>query len=328
MQIKFQALAGHLQKSTATIYMVIGNEPYLQDEAARMILANVIPSVARDDVSVFHINQASDWQEVETECLQLSLFQEKRCLDLRMEKATLDAAGKKQLQALVTSPPKDTFILIRAPLWTLKTLGTIVNEAKLIVVTLTAFKEAEMTQWIDNRLKTFLTSPTKTLAAQIYQYTQNNMLAAHQAIERLMLTPDNPDLFMQAEFELFEIKDALLLGNLEKLLTILQKSAQDKTEIILVLWQFTDELRTLLSLHLALKTKSFSDACQHIGIWQSKTGLYQQALKRMSENATQTALLTCQHIDETIKSKPQYFAWQKLDRLALYCCQPVECVYG
>src|SRR5881396_397138 len=105
MQLRAEQLHSHLAKSLAPVYAVHGNEPLLALEAA-----DAVRAAARrqgfSERAVFEPGRGFDWSEFTHAAASLSLFAEKKLVELRL------AAGKPGLQgavAIATAPCKPGF---------------------------------------------------------------------------------------------------------------------------------------------------------------------------------------------------------------------------
>src|SRR5213076_3630223 len=90
MQLRAEQLHGHLAKSLAPVYAVHGDEPLLALEAA-----DAVRAAARrqgfSERAVFEPGRGFDWSEFTHAAASLSLFAEKKLVELRL------AAGKPEI---------------------------------------------------------------------------------------------------------------------------------------------------------------------------------------------------------------------------------------
>src|SRR5437773_985388 len=114
MQLRAEQLHGHLAKSLAPVYAVHGDEPLLALEAA-----DAVRAAARrqgfSERAVFEPGRGFDWSEFTHAAASLSLFAEKKLVELRL------AAGKPGLQGAVAiaaycgRPSADIMLLVSVP---------------------------------------------------------------------------------------------------------------------------------------------------------------------------------------------------------------------
>ena len=188
-----------------------------------------------------------------------------------------------------------------------------------------------MKNWIATQLKKNLTLFNHQMTDLIYQYTQGNMLACAQVIDKIALShPPNSQINIeqvqeqlsnQCEHSPFELIDACLLGQADKSIQILRQAANNKTEPTLILWVLTQEIRIHLQLsYLLLQKIDVKTASNQLKIWPQRINLYQMCIKRFHPKILQQLLHYCQTIDERIKSNFNTQVWNSLENLSLSLC--------
>lgn len=327
MQIKPQALAPTLQRKTWPLSALVGNDHYLLDQAFTTIKTH-IKSANECDERMLTVQAADDWRLVREEANSYSLFASCTLLNIVYDKKTLDVAGKKALTEYLESKNDRCFMILRAPNLPAKQLTWLTNHEQALIVLAYPLPADGMKLWIATQLKTKSFSFTKEVPDIIYQYTQGNMLASAQVIEKLSLTHDNNSqiaaqdvldhVFNQCDHNLYELVDACLLGQADKSVQILRQAANNKTESTLVLWMLTQEVRTLMQLIHAQNQKiDFKSACAQVKIWPQRVSMYQMALKRMQPKILPSLLHYCKTIDEYIKTGTNGNLWEALECLAI-----------
>src|SRR3989454_7991962 len=87
MQLRAEQLHGHLAKSLAPVYAVHGDEPLLALEAADAVRAAARRQGFSERV-VLEPGRSFDWSEFTHAAASLSLFAEKKLVELRDRKST------------------------------------------------------------------------------------------------------------------------------------------------------------------------------------------------------------------------------------------------
>lgn len=327
MQIRQQQLAQYLKRQLAAIYVLVGQDNYLLDEAQRHIKSAAQTSRTCDEHSL-QVHNAEDWNQVIEEANSYSLFSDGLVLSIYFDKKTIDAASKKTLTNYLLSPNTRTTLIIKAPNVSAKQIPWLVSNEHVVVVQAYPLSTVEMKQWIVQQLKNCALNYAANIPELIQQYTQGNMLAAAQVIEKLSLSTTTGELVEvqhlqahlsdQCEFSLFELGEYCLQGHADKAIHLLRQATENKTEATLVLWVLTQEIRNLLQLHQALQQKiDFKTACTELKIWPQRMPMYQAALKRIQPRELQSLLHHCRLIDEQIKSSMNSQSWSSLEVIAL-----------
>ncbi len=312
MLIKHTALATYVKKATASVYFLIGDDPYLMTEAVKQIKTAWSNLHSDTEILYFSIEQTQDWRLIYDEANTQGLFSQHKLIDIQFSKKTLDASSKSMLSAYLDSPCSETLLLIQAPLMTSKLLSFCSQNPQCTLVQISSLNDREMTLWIKEALNSASFSYTADIVALIQQYTSGNHLACAQCIEKLTLVhPKGHTLSLEdvrvhlnfeCEYELFELTEACLLGNLEKSIRCFQATTAQKTETTLIIWVLTQEIRLLIQLHQHLKNGiKLNDAANQLKIWNQRIALYQTALNRLSPSTLQKLLEKCQKIDEGFK---------------------------
>lgn len=330
MQIRQQMLAQQIQKKIAPLYVLIGQEHYLIDECLSTV-KSAIKKTDDCDEKVISIQSASDWDLLVEEANSYSLFADKVLINIFYDKKSIDAAGKKILTKYLQSINSRCYIIIRAPNVPVKQLQWLCNHEQAIVVVAYPLGSEQIKQWIANQLKKRGLNFEEHIPDLIHQYTQGNMLACSQVIEKLALSNvENSQinshhalahLSDQCANSPFELVEACLSGQADKALHILRQAANNKTEVTLILWMLTQEVRVLLQLsHLVSRNVDFKNACGQLKLWPQRHNLYQLSYKRLNSTVLEQLHHYCKSIDEQIKTHLNTQVWNALEKLSLSLC--------
>ena len=330
MLLKYQALPSQLQKTVQPLYVLIGNENYLLHDAALKI-KKAWNARGNSESKTLHITNSADWAVLFEEATSYSLFSENVLLDVYFDKKTIDTTGKEVLTRYLENTNPRCLILLRASLVPAKQLLFLSSRANVTLIQLTPLTEINLRQWIAVQLQERFLGFTKEAPALIQQYTQGNMLATAQLIEKLTLIHDNKhaltlqdiqeQLIDQCDYPLYELNDACLNADTSKAIQLLRQFAAHKEEPTLLLWLLTQELRKLISLtKLLSEGHAFAAACQKLSIWSQRMSLYEKALRRLPKAQLYNLLRLGKDLDEQIKSNQSSRVWQSFEKMALCFC--------
>ncbi len=112
MRVRPHELSTHLQRQgIAPIYLISGDEPLQMNETA-----DTVRSLARQqgysEREVLEADARFDWNILTAEANSLSLFAEKRIIDLRIPSGKPGREGGKALAEYAARPPEDTLLLV------------------------------------------------------------------------------------------------------------------------------------------------------------------------------------------------------------------------
>lgn len=330
MQIKQQMLAQQVQRKIAPLYILVGQDNYLLDESLTTIKSAIKKNHDCDE-RVLTVQTTEDWQNVCEEANSYSLFSDSVFLNIFYDKKSIDAAGKKILTDYLGSINARCFIVIRAPNVPAKQLQWLTAHEHAVVSVAYPLNAAAMKNWIATELRNKALIYDPQVPEVIHQYTQGNMLACAQVIEKIALTcaanskisvqQAQEHLSDQCDHNLFELVDACLQGQGDKAIQILRHAASNKTEPTLVLWILTQEVRTIMQLSNLLQQQiDLKSATAQLKIWPQRSMLYQVSCKRLNKEVVQQLHQYCYSIDERIKSNFSTQVWNSLENLALSLC--------
>ena len=110
MKIAPEKLKNHLVKELFPVYVISGDEPLLSQELADQVRLGARQNgfSSRD---VFRCDNHFDWDQLHNENSALSLFSEKKIIELHLATSKPGDKGSKALQALCSNPNPDNLIL-------------------------------------------------------------------------------------------------------------------------------------------------------------------------------------------------------------------------
>ena len=164
------------------------------------------------------------------------------------------------------------------------------------------------------------------------------MLAAFQEIQKLGLLYPVGALSAQqiqsavlnvARYDVFKLNEAILQGDVPRLVRMLHGLQGEGEALPLVLWAVAEECRTLLKLKLGMEQgRALSVLFKEQRIWGGRDRLMEPALRRLSLETLQNGLQYAAQIDRLIKglrvSRFSGDAWDALLQLAIALASPSQ----
>lgn len=324
MELRVQQLADHLQKSLAPIYLISGDEP-LQVEEAMVMLREYARNNGYQDRHVFHVERSFDWAQLAEQISNLSLFSEKKILELRMPSAKPGTAGTKALQSYCEALPEDVLLLIQCGKLDRSTLKTkwvqAVSKAG-VLMRAWPLNGAELIRWVQTRLRGEQLADDRQTAEYIASRVEGNMLAAAQEIEKmalLKLGEENSNetaawMSNQSKYNVFDLVDTILQGQRGKAIKILKQLQQESFAPNLVLWSLAELVRAVI--YTGQQKRSGAKGIQNVFYYNKKDRLATQVHKFNSQQLY-TLLAKCAHLDQVIKGRATGNAWHGFTEIAL-----------
>ncbi|MDP3704542.1 MAG: DNA polymerase III subunit delta [Legionellaceae bacterium] len=331
MMIKNTSLAHSLQNTIAPLYCLTGQDHFLINEATQLI-KKAWRSKGECDEKIVYINSTADWALCVQEANSYSLFAPYVLLDIRYEKKTIDASGKACIQAYLDNINPKSLVLIQATQVPTKQLQWLSNHKNAMLVQAIPLTASGLQSWIAQELQRRTMNYESSVPALIHQYSQNNMLACAQVIEKLSLINTTGLTFSielvkehltdQCEYPLYDLADACLAANADKVIHLLRQVSQNRGEPTFILWLLSQEIRQLIQLSQHMnQSVPWNTACNQLKIWPQRVRLYEMAIKRFTLTQLYPLLQRCQQLDVQIKSTQSTYIWNELEHLALSICK-------
>jgi len=337
---KADSLASHLQSRSssgqlAPIYVVAGDEPLLAIEAADAIRA-AARSAGYAEREVLHADARFDWSRLTASASGLSLFAEKRIVELRLPGGRPGKAGGEALRSFAQAPPEDLLVLVSLPRLdrdTRRSGWATALEHAGVWIDVEPVERSALPDWIGRRLARNQQRAGREALEFIADRVEGNLLAAHQEIGKLALLYPAGELTLAqitdavlnvARYDVFALAPALLAGDGARALRLLEGLRAEGEPLPLLLWVVAEELRTVLRLQEAMAAgQPVAAASRGLRLWGPREKLVPNAAQRLSAATLAALLARCADIDRLIKglrapgcdSDP----WLELADVALAC---------
>lgn len=333
MKLAPAQLNKHLQGTLAPVYVVSGDDPLLCQEAA-----DAIRAAARlqgyDERQVFSADANFDWGNLLLAGASLSLFAQRRLLELRLPSGKPGDKGAAALIEYCAKPAEDTVLLISLPKLDGSAQKTkwgkaLIEGGQCQFIQIWPVDAQQLPQWINQRLSQAGLSAQRDAVDLIAARVEGNLLAAAQEIEKLKLLAEGNQITVEtvqaavadsARFDVFGLVDAILNGEAAHALRMLEGLRGEGVEPPVILWALARELRLLAGLAQQFSQgvpldKAFSQA--RPPVWDKRRPLVSKALQRLSAQRWAMLLQDAQRIDAQIKGQAEGSPWTSLARLSL-----------
>jgi DNA polymerase-3 subunit delta len=256
MRINTDKLPRTLEGPLANAWLIAGDEPLLVGEAADVLRARARVE-GFSGRELFTTDRSFDWSELLASCQSLSLFAERRIIEVRMPSPRPGKEGGAMLARLASDPSPDTLLLVtttRPEGETYSTAWFKAFEKHGHVVLAWPVEIARLPRWITERAARHGLALETEAAALLAERVEGNLLAAHQEIEKLALLHPRGRLTVEdvqaavsnsARYDVFQLGEAALEGDAARSLRILDGLRAEGAEAPLVLWAICRELRGL-----------------------------------------------------------------------------------
>jgi len=323
MRIKPDFLSNDLKKSLHPVYLLTGDEPLQVIESADDIRA-VARQQGFSERQVFHVDQSFDWGQLLQEANSMSLFAEKKILELRFTSTKLGDAGSKALSEYCDRLSPDNILLISMPkldkrsqnLKWFKALDKVG-----VVIQVWPIEGGNLPQWIVRRMKSRGLTVGRDAAIALAEKVEGNLLAAAQEIEKLSLKAPSmisvDDILESAsddaKYDVYKLVDAAIAGKYKRVATILNGLKAGGEAPSLVLWAFTREIRAMIAMSYEVKQgTSLGQVFKNHRIWDNRASLIKAGLMRFKPDQWLALLSQSIKVDQVIKGIRNGNVWDEL----------------
>ncbi len=333
MQIYARDLDKQLKGDIKPLYWVAGDDPLLVQEACDSI-RSTLRAKGFTEREVFHVETSFDWNQFLQLSSSLSLFAERRIIELRFKNAKPDDEGKKALERFVEDPGTDTAVIIIAPklekaATSTKWFGKLVADGLFVQVW--PLNREELPNWLSIRLQRANIKATPEALKILADKVEGNLLAAVQDIEKIRLLNDaegnaetlDADRVIamvadNARINQYSLVDAALQGDTSRAQKILAGLKAEGVHPLPILSSISRELDSLLPM-LAQREKGqdVRTIIKNARVWSNRVQPVSSALQRLSRLQAWQLLHQARRIDGAIKGLNNANPWDELSLLTL-----------
>ncbi len=351
--IRHSQLTAQLGKPLPPIVLLAGEEPLLIREALDAVRAAAKKQGYSERVS-YNVEAGFRWRDVFNETASMSLFAERRVVEVRMPKGPnghkkgkaaegedaddeADTAvfaksedGSKALVALAQKPARDTLLLIVADPLDYKGRQTpwygALDAAGWSLYAETVKPEA-LPDFIAQRAAALKLQLHPDAVLVLAERTEGNLLACLQDIEKLALLFPNQQVSAEdllrsvadsSRFEAFDLVEKMLIGDAIAAAHALHRVREEGVNALAVVGPLAYALRTWAIAGAAFaKSRDINSALAQAKLFGPRARPYQAALTRSRGFSPAAALARLAKVDQSVKSGQDSAAWEDLLALVL-----------
>ncbi|HZD53613.1 MAG TPA: DNA polymerase III subunit delta [Woeseiaceae bacterium] len=322
MKITPGQLPAALNERLLSCYFVTGDEHLLVQEALDAVRATARHRgfTARE----IHVaGPGFDWQALAASAGNLSLFAERRILELRLPTGKPGRDGSAAIIALLEKLGDDLVFVVSAPKLDRTALSAKWVEALDAcggVVQVWPVDARELPAWIGARMRRGGLLPDREAVAMIAERVEGNLLAAHQEVEKLGLllgegrvTGADVERAVadSSRYDVFKLTDAAVAGDAGRALRILGGLREEGVEPPLIVWALARELRVLAKLaHEVAAGIDLGVAMRKARVWQSRQGVLRASIRRHAPDDFYRLLKLARQIDAATRGRLDVDPWQ------------------
>lgn len=339
MQLRAEGLSAHLSRGLARIYTVHGDEPLLAQEAADQIRA-VARQQGFGERQIFTVSGAYfDWAPVLAAAQAMSLFADRQFIEIRIPTGKPGKDGSEALQRYAEQAPDDVLTLVTLPRLDKTQLSSAwftALDGHGVSIRVEPVERRLLPAWLAQRLKAQGQSVPEGEDGQkalafFADRVEGNLLAAHQELQKLALLHPKGELTLAdieaavldvARFDVFKLSEAVLSGNVPRLLRMLDGLEAEGEAAVLVHWNLAEDARALARVRAAMDAgRPLPMAMREARVWGAKERLVERIAPRLESAQAGALVQAAQVCDGLVKGlrHPDWPSdpWAALRRFAL-----------
>ena len=334
MRINSDQIGQSIGAKIAPFYWISGDETLLVQETLTQLRTRV-RELGFSEWELLFVDRSFDWQSLLQSGNSMSLFSDKKIIELRLQSAKLDDAGKAALSQYLHSPNPDNVLILVSPRVEPAALNTkwfkALESAGVFVTVWPVFAD-KLAAWIRNRMANAGMTADADAIAVLTERVEGNLLAADQEIEKLgVLTGASREKKIHIDrkhimslvadssrYSSFNLIDAALTGDARRCIKIVNGLRAEGTEILQLLGALSAELRRLVAVshHLA-HGQGIAQAMKNEGVRRNHEKELSQAVQRTSLIELEAMLASARSIDLAVKGMSPADPWTELTQLVL-----------
>src|SRR5499427_320297 len=328
--LRAEQLDSHLARELKALYTIHGDEPLLSLEAADAVRRKAREKGFSERV-VLAAERSFDWSELAASAASLSLFGERKLIELRIASGKPGSEGARAIEAFCERLPSDALTIVMLPRldragqsspWfqALESGGAVVNVFPV--------DRPRLPEWIGARLARQKQSAAPETLRFLADCVEGNLLAAHQEIQKLSLLLPPGELPFEAvreavmnvaRYDAGKLSEAMLSGDRARLARMLEGLQGEGEAPPRVLWLLAEEIRAVLRVQAGLSAgRSLVDVCREARVWgDARQAAVGRAAKKFPRAALLSALEHAAAVDRIVKGIAKGDAWDELLQLGL-----------
>ena len=332
MQVRPEQLASHLARGLKPVYLVSGDEPLQFNESL-----DAIRAAAREQGfavrTVLDADTGFDWSRLAEAGASLSLFAERRLIELRLPSGRPGAEGGRALAAFAAETGTDVVLLVGA--------GRIEARAKRAEwyraldragasIEVWPKERSALPGWLRERARARGLSASPEAIEELADRCEGNLAYGAQTIERLALLVSGKRIEIDdvldgaahgARFNSFDLVDATLAGNAPRALLVLAGLAAEGEAPPAIIGALAWQVRTVIRIGRDLERGAgIDDALRPFPAWRRRRGAVAAALRRSPAEEWGARLADLARLDAMSKGADTGDEWDGLRRLVLDFC--------
>jgi DNA polymerase-3 subunit delta len=334
MRLYPEKLPAQLQQQLLPVYLVSGDEPLLLQECCDLIRQQARQQGCSEREIIDAGISSFNWQDILHSATNMSLFAERKLVELRLPSGKPGAEGSKALcKYLDIASGEDVLLIISGKIDKQSTNSKWYKALDKAGATIQIWPvdAKDLPRWLQQRVRNAGMNIDRDALQLLCDRVEGNLLAAVQEVEKLKLLAKDSQITTEtvteavsdnARYNLFDMADNALKGDAASSLRMLHGLRGEGTEPPVVLWALVREIRTLYEVQVDCdQGKSAQQALAARRVWNNRMPLMQAALERHDTASLSGLLEQAAAVDGSIKGFAGGKPWDNLETLIVRLCR-------
>ena len=327
MQLKPEQLEQQLkQQGIQCCYLVSGEETLIVQECADAI-RTAARAAGCTEREVIEIASPGDWQALLQSGGAMSLFAERKLIEVRLPSGKPGTEGSKAIVEYLAMDTDDILLIVAGKIdrQSQKSKWYTGLDKAGAVITAWPIGANELPRWLTQRLKIAGLEADREAVQMLAERVEGNLLAAVQEVEKLKLLVTGNQVTAQtvmdtvldnARYNTFGLVDTALAGDARGALRTLRGLQAESTQPPVVLWTLVRDIKLLATLAEDQRQGvPIAQAMNQRGVWRNRTSLIQRALQRHTVSSLEQLQSLAYAVDGSVKGFASGDPWDHLERM-------------
>jgi len=318
MRIYHNQLINTLNQGIKPVWLIFGDEPWQKNDSLRQIKAHAQQQGFAELIR-FSADDKFDWQQILDEYQSLSLFANQRIIEIELTSGKIGDKGSKLMLELAEQLHNDVMLIFHGPRLDAsssnrKWFKTLTNHG--CYLPLYDLEGKSLQQWLQRQTQQLNLKLDSAIFPFITELFEGNILALEQELQKLSILHGQEFITLeqaqqlvinQAKFNPFQLIDALLLGDLTKVIRILDQQQQEGAAVGQLIWFIHKEIKQLFAMQAKLQQGiNQAELFKEYRIWDKRKPLYQHALSTIKIKDVKLALARIADVDLISKTSSDF----------------------
>jgi DNA polymerase-3 subunit delta len=325
MRLRADQLESNLKRSgLAPIYFISGDEPLQLLEAV-----DGIRKYARtqefDERIILNVSTSFDWNTLNDESANLSLFSNKRLLELRLGNQKPGKEGGQALIEYTAQSLVDNVLIITSGKIDKRTQQSkwfkVLDKAGVTIQVWPVAPE-QLPKWVQKRIQQSGKQISLEAASLIADRVEGNLLAARQELDKLSLLTDKNNIEIDdvlavitdnTHYDVFSLIEDALSGHIDRTVRMLNSLKHEGVEPMAIFGPTLWEFRRVCSMSYQIRSGiSREKVYTSHYVWEKRKKAITAVLNRHGTHELQSILKKATHVDKVLKGAHKGNPWDEL----------------